>query len=219
MTLKEIAIGALVAGIAAALVAGVVHFLLLQPVLLEAELYEAGGVGPDGHAHVHGLGGAARGFWTLAFYALVYVGWGLVLLAAMAAADERFGRLTDARRGALWGLAGFVAVALAPAAGLAPELPGTVAAELAPRQIWWFFCVGATAAALGLLAYGRAPLAWGAGVLLLLAPHLIGAPRAEGYGGLVPAELAADFAARSLFAAAVAWAVLGLTAGLMRARA
>ena len=76
------------------------------------------------------------------------VGFGLALLGVMTLVGVKI----DARMGLAFGVAGFIAVALAPALGLPPEIPGSGAAELDARQMWWFFTVGATAIGLaGLL--------------------------------------------------------------------
>lgn len=120
--------------------------------------------------------------------------------------------------GLLWGLAGFTAFALAPAFGLPPELPGSVAAELVARQIWWVTTSAATAAALALMVFVRAPWAILIGVAVLIVPHLIGAPQPPEGSGVVPPELAAAFAARSLVVNAVFWALLGLATGALFAR-
>jgi cobalt transporter subunit CbtA len=145
---------------------------------------------------------------------LTSVGFALLLVGAFAVS----GREVDAREGLLWGLGGFVAVALAPAFGLPPELPGSVAADLLARQVWWIATVAATAAGLGLIVFLRAGWSIAVGIALIAAPHVIGAPHPAAGSGLVPAELAAAFAARSLGVNAVFWALLGLSAGALYAR-
>ena len=144
---------------------------------------------------------------VLAFIA-VYSGFGLMLVAGYAMANQ-FGHRVSLRDGLLWGLAGFVAVQLAPAMGLEPELPGTLSVGLDVRQLWWVGTAVATAGGLGLLAYGRGQLAWAAGAVLIALPHIIGAPEIEGFHGVVPPELASRFAARSLGVGLAAWVVLG----------
>jgi len=145
---------------------------------------------------------------------LTSVGFALLLAGAFAVS----GRKTDAREGLLWGLGGFVALALAPAFGLPPELPGAVAAELVPRQIWWVATAAATAIGLGLMVFVRASWSIAVGVALIATPHVVGAPHPAGGSGLVPPELAAAFAARSLGVNAVFWALLGLSTGALYAR-
>jgi cobalt transporter subunit CbtA len=160
----------------------------------------------------------ARNFWTAVFYGLVYMAYASLLVAGFGLA-RIYGRGITAREGLLWGIAGFAALQLAPAMGLAPNLPGTPGAALADRQIWWWGTVLATATGLGLLAYGRGLAAVAVAALLLVAPHVIGAPQTESYGGLAPPEMAGTFASRVLGASFAAWALMGWIAGAVWARA
>jgi len=171
----------------------------------------------DGHStgHSHGASIASdlqRNGLTALFMILVYTGYALVLTAGFAAA-ELWGRKIGPAEGLLWGIAGFVAFQLAPAMGLAPALPGTVAADITARQIWWWSTVLATAGGIALLAYGRQVWAFALAGALLAAPHVIGASEVEGYFGMAPPEVAAAFATRVLGAALVVWAALGWIAG------
>jgi len=231
--------GGLIAGFAAGLLAALLHFALIQELILLGEQYETGALvhfagadeadGAGGHdhaageaAHDHGAGGGTEGSFarnalTVLFTGLIYAGYGLVLVAGFAVA-EQFGRSIDARQGVLWGIAAFAAVQLAPAMGLAPELPGSVAADLGARQAWWFGTVVATAAGLGFLAWGRGLAGGLIGGALLVAPHVIGAPHPEGFFGIAPPELAATFAARVLGVGLVAWVALGWLAARLWAR-
>ena len=174
-----------------------------------------GTAGAPEHAHA-GEGpersAFARNALTVLFMALVYSGYGMLLVAGFALAAE-FGKVVTAREGLLWGLAGFAAFHLMPAMGLSPELPGIAAADLTARQIWWAGTALSTAAALALIGYGRGVAAYGLAALLLAVPHLIGAPDVEGFSDSVPPELAAAFAARALGVGLIAWALLGVLAG------
>jgi cobalt transporter subunit CbtA len=145
---------------------------------------------------------------TVLFAALVYAGYGMLLVSGFALA-ERFGKKVAVRDGIFWGVAGYAALQLMPAMGLAPELPGTMAADLDARQLWWLGTASATAAALALIAYGRGMIAYVAAVVLLALPHLIGAPELEGFTGVAPPEIAASFAARALGVGLIAWTFLG----------
>ena len=121
--------------------------------------------------------GIERAGYTLIADLLAGIGFALLLAGAVALARLR-GYAIDARSGLLWGAAGFAVFALAPAIGLPPELPGMSAAELAARQQWWLLTAAATAAGLGLVIFARpAPLRV-LGAVLLVLPHLIGAPAA-----------------------------------------
>ncbi|MCF1710211.1 CbtA family protein [Tabrizicola sp. J26] len=173
--------------------------------------------GSEAHSHHHDEASGetpplTRNMLTIGFLALVYVGYGLLLVAGFAVAAQ-FGIQVTARQGLLWGLAGFAAFQLAPAIGLAPELPGTPAADLTARQIWWVGTAIATAGGLALIGYGRSLIAVVAGAILLALPHVIGAPEPAAFGGVVPPELAASFAARALAVGLASWALLGWLAG------
>ncbi len=148
---------------------------------------------------------------------LVYTSYALLLIAGFALL-ETTGRVVDAGKGLLWGLAGFAAFQLAPAMGLAPELPGTIAADLGARQIWWWSTVIATGAGTALFAFGGQfwrgkvwPFAL-AGALLAI-PHGIGAPQPEAFFGVAPPEVAAAFTARVLGTGLIVWTALGWLAG------
>ena len=75
----------------------------------------------------------------------------LMLLGMMLLRSEAI----DARRGLLWGAAAFVGVSLLPALGLPPELPGTPAADIFERQIWWFGAAAASGGGIALLVFSR----------------------------------------------------------------
>ena len=211
-------ISALFAGAAAGLIAGLLQLVFVQPVLLHAELYESGALvhfGADkavsAQPDLPGIDLMRDGL-SLIFTMLTYTGYALILLAAMAMAEERGARI-DGRMGLLWGIAGFVAFHLAPGFSLAPEVPGVAAADVTARQIWWFATAGAAALALWLIAFGAGWTAWGAAVVLLLAPHLVGAPEPEVFTGPVPTEIGALFAARAFGVGLAAWVLLGSFAG------
>jgi len=213
---------AVFAGAAAGLIAAALQLLFVQPVLLHAELYETGQLvhfGADKSNAVSALQdvGAidlARDGLSALFTMLTYTGFALVLVAIMSLA-ERQGHIITARSGLLWGLAGFVSFHLAPGFSLAPEVPGVAAADVIARQIWWSATVVAAAAAMWLFAFGGSWLARGGTLLLLLAPHLIGAPEPAVFAGPVPTEIGALFAARAFGVAFVGWAALGIIAAYL----
>jgi cobalt transporter subunit CbtA len=165
---------------------------------------------PSPEAHAHDDWAPQEGLERVAFTALASlvsgVGYALVLVALMLAAGAAPTRETCLR----WALAGYVAVNLAPAVGLPPELPGMGAGgPLVLRQAWWALAVAATGLGLYLLAHRRAPWMAAAGLAALALPHLVGAPHGAA-ASEVPAGLAAQFATRSLAIGLVFWAILGL---------
>jgi len=209
---RNLFVSAALAGAAAGLIASALQLAFVVPVLLEGELYESGkrlhftldGT-PQSERSSPGLGGdLVRHGMTVAFNFVTYLGYGLILAGAMAVA-ERYGHVATARSGLVWGVAGFVAVQLAPAIGLPPELPGTPASEVGPRQAWWLLAVTGSAAGLALIAF--------AGIVLLTLPHLIGAPHLDTYWGVAPPELAAHFVTLGLGAALAGWVSLGFFCG------
>jgi cobalt transporter subunit CbtA len=226
--------GGILAGFAAGLFAALLHFAFVQKLILLGEQYETGalvhfqaGDAPAAAGHEHAEGEAEhshaaattegesaikRNALTVMFTALIYAAYGILLIAGFALA-EHFGRAVTAREGILWGLAGFAVFQLAPAMGLPPELPGTVAGDLGARQVWWLGTALATATGIACLAYGRSLLPAVIGGALLAAPHVIGAPHPDQFYGVAPPEVGAAFAANVLGVGIVTWAVLGWLAG------
>jgi cobalt transporter subunit CbtA len=224
--LRRILLVALIAGAIAGLVATLVQGARLWPLIAAAEQFEQAAAGSHSHGdaappHDHDwepVDGAERIAFTALFNILAGFGFALLLNGALALRQAALrGAAPDVATGAMWGLAGFACFALAPALGLPPELPGMPAADLLDRQIWWTATAVASAAGLALLAFAR-PTIWKAlGVVMLAAPHVIGAPHTHETGP-VPAELAAQFVAASLVAAAVFWIVLGALSGWLHRR-
>ncbi|HEV8679319.1 MAG TPA: CbtA family protein [Stellaceae bacterium] len=223
---RRIFLTALLAGAVAGLFAAGVQQLKLAPLIAAAEVYEAAEASAQ-PAHQHDgksdpaewepSPGWERTLYTLLADTLTGVGFALILTGCAALARLR-GYPFDASRGMLWGAAGFAVFALSPTIGLPPELPGMVSAALAERQQWWLLAVVTTASGLALIAFVRLPALRIAGVVLLLLPHLIGAPQGGHGGGTVPPELAAQFATASLATAAAFWLLLGAASGWLYRR-
>lgn len=208
---------ALIAGASAGFLTALLQLAFVQPVLLQAELYESGAL-----THTPGSPwpqvpfafDPMRDGLSILFTMLVYAGYGLILVALMSLAEGRQAVISG-RTGLLWGVAGFIAVHLAPGFSLAPEVPGVAAADITARQIWWFATVIAVCVALWLIAFGKGWSAWAPAVVLLLAPHIVGAPQPDVVAGPVPPEIAALFAARALGVGLAAWVMLGGLAGVL----
>jgi len=213
--IQKLLTSAVFAGLAAGLIAAALQFAFVIPMLLEGELYETGArvhFATDGStqsiSEAPGLGTDwVRHGMTVAFNLVTYTGYGLMLVALMALSNMRGYRLTT-RMGLVWGLCGFIAVQLAPAIGLPPELPGTPAAEITPRQIWWIMTILCTAAGLAMIAFTRGILPL-IGVALIAAPQIYGAPHLDTFFGVAPPELSAHFVTQSLGTAAAGWTALG----------
>src|SRR5436305_591323 len=87
----------------------------------------------------------------------------------------------------------FATFSLAPGLGLPPELPGTAAAPLLDRQLWWLATAAATGGGLALILLRRGPAAVVAGLALLALPHLVGAPTPDTPASAAPEALAQRF--------------------------
>ena len=94
--LTRIITTALFAGFIAGIIAAILQFLLVQPLLLHAELFEGGDLT---HFGATGAGTPAQVAWSgfdpmrdllsLVFTALIYTGYGFLLVAAIAFAADR----------------------------------------------------------------------------------------------------------------------------------
>ena len=217
---------ALIAGIVAGICTAILQTVTTTPLIVAAEQYEvsaaaaelAGGERlylahtADDHGDVWApADGLPRTLYTSLGTVGTTFGFALVLLSLMQIARAEI----TPRNGLLWGFAGFACTGLAPALGLSPELPGSGAADLLSRQVWWIGTALATAAGLWLALRVSSAGAIVAGVALILLPHLIGAPRPAELVSGVPAEISAEFAAASLVVHAVAWSLTGLVAGFL----
>ena len=153
--------------------------------------------------------GAERTFYTGISNIVTGIAFSLMLVAVYLLR----GKPVNMNSGLLWGAAGFLIFSGSPALSLPPELPGMTAGALDARQTWWIGTVIASAIGIGLFSETKTILPKIAAVLLLAAPHLIGAPHPLLFESNVPAELSAQFAIASLFTSAFFWMVLGASTG------
>jgi cobalt transporter subunit CbtA len=218
------------AGLIAGLGMTVAQRFTTVPLILKAEKYEQAGeakaepqhehvdaTAPQEHEHGEGWApadGFQRTAFTLAANVITGIGFALLLIAV----SELAGGIIGWRQGVMWGLAAFAVFTLAPGLGLPPELPAMPTAELGPRQLWWLGTVAASASGLALIVYGRSVFAIGAGVALLLAPHLIGAPQPVSYESPIPEGLHHSFVVAVVLTTLVFWVLLGGLAGYFRER-
>ena len=156
--------------------------------------------------------GAERIFYTSTATIATAIGFAFLLLAGMLASGDA---ITE-RRAIAWAAGAFVATGLAPAAGLSPELPGMPAADLIARQSWWFLTAALTALSIWLFLRSESSWLRALAIVLLLAPHILGAPHLnEAEASKVPPDLAARFAAMSLAVQAALWVVTGFAVGVL----
>ena len=216
---RRVFLAAILAGLAAGIVWSAVQELRVTPFILAAEVFEHGD-----HAHATDAppqaeawapaDGIERTAYTVLANLIVAVAFSLALAGSSLLLD----RPITLANGAVWGLAGFLAFSLAPAAGLPPELPGIPGADLWGRQLWWWFTAGSTAAGLALMAARNGTIFWVLSVALIALPHVIGAPAAPEESSNVPAHLASGFVANALASAAIFWVCLGLAQGFINER-
>jgi cobalt transporter subunit CbtA len=158
------------------------------------------------------------GFERTTFTALadILTGIGFALLLASAYAIR--GGEVDWRKGLCWGLAGFATFTLAPSLGLPPEVPGTAAAPFGDRQIWWIATTAMTGGGLALLFFGRRAVWAVVGSLLLILPHLYGAPQPTEYKSAAPEFLAHQFVTAAVLTSLLFWLALGSLTGFFYRR-
>ena len=218
MLMRIIASAALVGVTAGLLLTAVQHFTV-APLLRAAEVYEdAALAAPAPHAHPPAVPidpawspgeGWSRTLATALANVILATGFALLLAAGMALRGA-----AGARAGLCWGIAGYLVFFVAPALGLPPELPGSAAAPLHERELWWVATVAATAAGLWLLAFGARPVYRLLGVIVLCAPHVAGAPLAPAETSAVPSGLVREFLYATYGVNAMFWLVLGGLAGM-----
>lgn len=212
---------AILAGLVAGLVATAIQFAKVTPYILEAEVYEVAVPGSQAAANFEPTPAEGvfddpeRALFTLGANLIAGMGFALLLASAILFS----GRKVNVGSGAVWGLGGFLAVTLAPAFGLPPELPGAPETDLVARQIWWWATVLATCAGAGLIVFRGGPAFSALGIALIALPHIVGAPQPESHEALFPAALAAHYAAASIAAAGAFWLVLGAATGWALGRA
>ncbi|AVI84645.1 MULTISPECIES: CbtA family protein [Pseudomonas syringae group] len=217
---KRIAQTAGFTGLLAALLLTLLQSFWVVPLIQQAETYEKA---PAEHVHEHADGAVAehshahdeaawepedgwqRVLSTTGGNLVVAVGFALMLAGLYTLRAP--GRTAQ---GAWWGLAGFAVFVLAPTLGLPPELPGTAAAELSQRQLWWIGTAASTAAGLALLVFGQNWRLKVLGAAILVVPHVIGAPQPLIHESLAPEALESQFRVASLLTNALFWVALGL---------
>jgi cobalt transporter subunit CbtA len=229
MLFRRIIVAALVVGVAVGLLLGVAQHYQASQIIYAAEVFEGGGeAAVEAHAHEGGAhlhkeeawapeDGAERIFYTVVSGIFVALGFSALMLVFMCLAQLYRPSAVTPRKGLLWGLAGFAMFFAAPSLGLPPEIPGMEAAAIGDRRLWWLFAVLLTGAGLALLAFApgwkKLP-----GLLLLLLPHLAGAPHMKGAGFLHPdpaavqalEQLHQQFIVATTLTNAAFWVLLGL---------
>lgn len=217
--LRQIIAAAALAGVTAGLLLTAVQHFAVAPLLRAAEVYEEAAIAAS-PVQAHGATAPAAPAWS------PREGWSRTLATAIAnvalatgfalllAAGMTLRLAAGIRAGLHWGMAGFLVFFVAPSIGLPPELPGSIAAPLHDREIWWVATVAATATGFWLIAFGAKPLYRVLGIIVLCAPHLAGAPSAPEQVSAVPSALAWQFLYATSGVNAALWLVLGGLVGI-----
>jgi cobalt transporter subunit CbtA len=218
---------ALCAGLLAGLFATVAHQVSTVPVILKAEVYEkAAEHTQPPHEHATSASdehapawepenGIERAAYTLLADVLTGIGFALLLAAGLAL---RGGEVSW-RDGLFWGLAGFAAFTIAPGLGLQPEVPGTEAAPLIARQLWWLATAVSTGAGLALLAFTRRAHWVVLAAILIVLPQLYGAPQlVEQPASVTPEALSHQFVVAVTVVSFLFWLILGASTGYFYGR-
>ncbi len=227
-TFRSIVFSSVIAGFIVGLAVTVIQQFGTVPLILKAEVFEKAAeehkgasashdavAGHDHSSHEHATEawepheGLERNAYTAAANILTAVGFALVLAAFLGMRSGLTGESVSAHEGLLWGLAGFIVFTIAPGLGLPLELPGVPAAPLLSRQIWWVMTALVTAAGLGLIVFRRSVPASIAGLLLLILPHLVGAPELEHVETNVPTSLSHQFVVAVTMTSLLFWFMLG----------
>ncbi len=204
--IRALILSAAAAGVVGGLVAAAYQALAVTPLILEAEVFEHAAKATSEAVSEADFG---RHLLTSLATIVLAIGGALILLGLMVLD----GGAITARRALPWGAGAFLALALAPAIGLPPELPGMPAADLAGRQIWWLATVLATAFGLWTIFCRGGPASIVLGVLVIVLPHVVGAPQPVSHDSAVPAGLAAQFVASSLAGSLLLWIIVSSVAG------
>jgi cobalt transporter subunit CbtA len=233
MLFRNLVFSALFVGLISGGLSTAVQFFQVIPIIISAEAFE-GEPAPattsektehNQASHEHATkeewgpeDGLERTAYTLLTNILTAIGFALLILTAIVASQKPDDNSKlNWRHGILWGLSGYVIFFVAPALGLPPEIPGTTAAPLETRQIWWIFAVICTAVGIGGVMFVKQPWRW-ALLGLLVIPHLVGAPHITEMFADKPPAVAAEltvltqqFIIATAISTATLWIALGIT--------
>lgn len=207
-------LAALLAGIAAGLLLGIFTETRLVPLILQAETFETADVGHADHSQEATTWAPSEGWERTGFTLVTSMLAGAGFAAVLTGLSFVLAIPITRANGVIWGLCGFVAVSLAPAAGLPPSLPGMAEGTLVARQVWWIATILCTGVAFWLITQRRESWMIFPALLVGLAPHVIGAPALLPHDTAVGAMLVQHFVANSLAVNALFWILLGVFLGL-----
>lgn len=182
MVFRRIIFNALLAGIIAGLLFSAAQVLLIDPIIFDAESYE---VEHDHGGHDHSSeawapqDGSERTAYTVIANICSGIGFASVLIAIMSQLQAMGLTTLSAAKGILWGCGGYAAMYVAPSIGLPPEIPGSEAAALESRQLWWLMAVIGVGVGLLALVFGSVRIKI-VGAIAIVLPYAYGAPEHVG---------------------------------------
>jgi cobalt transporter subunit CbtA len=207
---KRIVFAAALAGVMSGLLLTVIQQIEIVPLIGAAEVRETANLASQAHQYSEANQswtphhGWERALATAVSNIILAIAFALLLGSAMS-----LRRSSGWRAGLVWGIAGYVVFFVAPALGLPPEPPGTDAAPLSDRQLWWVATASCTAAGLWLAVFAGKPLVRVFGLVLLCAPHAIGSPQPQIDDRANIGDLAQEFIRATYLANAALWLSLG----------
>lgn len=218
MYFRNLVLSAFVIAIIAGLIFSAYQAAFITPIIISSEIYEV--IESTASHQVEAWGpedGLERHSWSFVTNFLLCFAYALVLMSLMTIKSS-----VNALKGVFWGGAAYITLYVAPALGLPPEIPGMEAAFLEGRQSWWVFTVVITALALWLIAF-QSIINKIIGFVLIVIPHLIGAPQPEIHGFVNPDPVAInalnqlwhDFILQTSIANALLWLVIGGISGYL----
>lgn len=191
MCFNQVIFSAVLIGLVVGLVDSGFQMMGVTAIIYEAENYEIPEIAGSAEEAWEPASDLERMAYTFLANVLSAIGFAAILLALMNQVQQQGLTQLSTAKGVLWGLAGFIAFFMAPGLGLSPEIPGTQAAALESRQLWWVLMVLASIIGLAVLAFS--PLKYKViGVVILVTPFLIGAPHIDGPEFVHPDALAVE---------------------------
>ena len=219
MYFRNLVLSAFAIAIIAGAMLSAYQAFFITPIIVGSEVYEV--AEPVSHHQTEEEDawapedGIERHSWNFASNFLLCFAYALILLSAMSIKTS-----VNTIKGIFWGGAAYLIIFAAPALGLPPEIPGIEAAHLEGRQAWWLLTVILTAISLWLIAF-QSNVFKVLGVILLIVPHVLGAPQPEmhGFANTEPAAVEAltrlwyDFILQTSIANALLWVIIGALSG------
>ncbi|MCW8917122.1 MAG: CbtA family protein [Magnetovibrio sp.] len=195
---------AFAAGIIAAALISVLQSFTTTPMILAAETFELPPLSED---EVDTAAEIQRSVFTFMANAVTTIAFALITVVGLTFGNAK----PDRTKGLMVAAIGFAAFGLAPAMGMPPKLPGMPVGDFDLRQYWWISTALMTLVGLVCLFVQDKLSLKVLGAILLIAPHIWGAPMPDNMDSDVPATLAANFAANAIVMSAVLWTTLGAT--------